>query len=807
MYLSIKQNFDLDEIIKSFEVGYRSHIVNQLKVQYPSLSSFSIAINRVFSSLDDSPVIFSKKLKAKAKRIKQEVATYYAKIEDSCNAYETNTYQKEVPYVSEINDYVFLLFDDCFKTLGDNFDTLEEFKNFASKYHIIRNVLSHPASSKIEVQECKEIISFIKRLLLTIDDDKFWYVSKTDISLNCDDFISNIDKTPLKFHNLNEISFTYNKIVCRSSELETIKTFLFGKDEHYRKSGSLVVYGYGGVGKTAVVLEFLFQTVKDILDSSIDPQYEFILFFTSKEEVLSFKETSGDIYINSIRQQISSFNDFKNKFTSILQQNGIKNLDSTKGLVVVDNFENLVEKDKTAFFEYIKKTPRSIQYILTSRNEELSEDKLNLKEFKESTLGVKFIDEFIAANEVIFPIKLDERTKKELVELSKGNTLIIVLAIQLLQKGNSIEEVLSDLRGVEAVNMEVIADFMYKNTIQQTIEDLELAKCNPIEILKVISLYEVPIDIYSISFLSKQNISSVEQVCTLFTSRLVLEKVSESYKPNDFANKFILSKYLPNNVEKKEIKDRIRQYQRELDYKLKKFDDTKKREPLLKGIMGDWKPKNSIDTIAIAESFVLYSDTRRLVDGNRKDELSRIVKEFERIEKMTSHPYIRFQKARCYEMFLDIYRIPAHRDKIKEKISESYEEAIEVTDFYYPYIKNTKSYASINWIYGLFITTHLNDLKRSARYLEDAVEIFRRLRIKDKVYYTALNNLTWVYIKIFEKFKDRRYLEEFRPIYREMIENEKAIRALDFDIGLYKRNFGKFTITSKNQPPYKRTNR
>src|SRR5437773_3048654 len=117
MYLSIKQNFNLDEIIKSFEVGYRGHIANQLKIKYPTLNQFSIAINKVYTSLDHSPVIFSKKLKARAKKIKQEVATYYSKVEDSYQAYKTNTYQREVPYLAEINDYVFLLFDDCFKSL------------------------------------------------------------------------------------------------------------------------------------------------------------------------------------------------------------------------------------------------------------------------------------------------------------------------------------------------------------------------------------------------------------------------------------------------------------------------------------------------------------------------------------------------------------------------------------------------------------------------------------------------------------------------------------------------------------------
>ena len=84
---------------------------------------------------------------------------------------------------------------------------------------------------------------------------------------------------------------------------------------------------------------------------------------------------------------------------------------------------------------------------------------------------------------------------------------------------------------------------------------------------------------------------------------------------------------------------------------------------------------------------------------------------------------------------------------MEQKVSEYYEDAIDTTDFYYPYIKNTKSYASINWIYGIFLSSVVGDLNKSLRYLEDAVLIFKRLKIFDKAYYTAINNLSWVYSK------------------------------------------------------------
>lgn len=792
MYLSTENNFKLDEIIKSFEVAYRSHIVDALINKFPILSRFSVAITKIEASLNHSSVILSKKFKLKAQRIKREVGAHYQKIQDCYTAYKNSDYQNDVPYVSEILDYIDLFFDECFQNLANDFTTVEEFKDYSSKYQFVRNSLSHPASSKIEIQHSKEVISYIKKLLLSIDDDKFWYVSKKDISSISDSFIQTIDNIGLKIHNLDEVSFPHGKIVCRDTEIETLRNLIFGKDERYRKSGSVVIYGYGGVGKTALVLEFVYQTIKEINDKKIKNPYEFILFFTSKEEILSYKETSGEIYINSIKKQIISFEDFKNKIFLELVPEKKELTEKNKGLIIIDNFETLTQEDKILFFDFIKHTPRSIQFILTSRNEEACEDKLNLKEFREISAGLKFIDEYLIANDINLPEILTTYQKRELAQLSKGNTLIIVLTIQLLKKGAPVEQILNDLRSVESSNMEMIADFMYKNTIQETISELENNKYSPVEVLKVISLYEVPIDLYSLSFLSKQNILSVESTCQTFSSRLVFEKIGESYKPNDFANKFIISKYLPNNVEKKEIRQRIREYQKRLEIKLQKFESTKRREPLLKGIMEDWKPKNSIDTIAIAESFVLFGETKEATAKKDYVEIRRIVQEFERIEKMTSHPYIRFQKARCFELFLNAYSRADHRKVIIEKISKSYEDAIEATDFYYPYIKNTKSYASINWIYGLFISTYMDDLKRAARYIEDAIVIFKKLKIRDKTYYTALNNLSWIYDSIYNSTGDKRYIYELKPIYLEIIKNENEARRLGFRYALYRNNFSKY---------------
>ena len=49
--------------------------------------------------------------------------------------------------------------------------------------------------------------------------------------------------------------YTESRIVCRENEIERLKKFICGNPGDLRKQHSCCVYGYGGVGKTALVLE------------------------------------------------------------------------------------------------------------------------------------------------------------------------------------------------------------------------------------------------------------------------------------------------------------------------------------------------------------------------------------------------------------------------------------------------------------------------------------------------------------------------------------------------------------------------
>ena len=790
MYLPVEKCFELDKIVKSFEVAYRGYISTKLLQKYDDINKFSIAVNNIDASIKQSPVIGTKKYKQRILKIRKEVASYYKKITDCYKNVNNKDYDNAVPFVSELIDFVVLFFDGCFNDLAKGFSSIEDFNSNNITYSHIRNWLSHPASSKITADDAKHTLIFIKKISQNVPSKYYWYITKREIYDWCDNLLTKIEDTGIKFHNLNTIAFTHQKLIERETELEDLKNLLFGKDVGYRRSGSVVIYGYGGIGKTAFMLEFLYRTIKDINDRQFKDKVDFLLFFTAKEELLSFNETTKKLYIRDLNRQIVGFDDFIEKLMDCLSIKTIDEMKQYSGILVIDNFETISEEDKPKFFDFIKKVPRTLQFVLTSRNEENCEDKINLREFYEKEKGVRFIKSYIEFYELKISLKEDEILK--LLELSKGNTLILVLSLQMLSNNQPINNLFTDLESVESANIEIISDFMYKNTIGTAIDTLELKKHNPIEILKVISLYDVPVDLYSMSKISAQSVQSVEFVCEYLSTKLILEKIGETYKANEFANKFIVSKYIPNRVELKRLKEKIREHQRELDLKLKRLENARKKEPLLDGIMEDWKPKNSIDTVAISEAYGLFGKTKDFIDGKIDCNITIITVEFERLEKMTSHPYIRFQKARCFQQIMETTKDENLKDELKKNVSLYYEDTIDTTDFYYPYIKNTKSYASINWIYGIFLSSVINDYYKSLRYLEDAVLIFKRLSIYDKSYYTAVNNLSWVYLKLYKIENDEIYLSELKPLFLEIKRNKDRLLSIGFNYDLYIQNFSRF---------------
>ena len=229
---------------------------------------------------------------------------------------------------------------------------------------------------------------------------------------------------------------------------------------------------------------------------------------------------------------------------NILNYLGIENINDVTakfrrgGIIVIDNFETFRRMTKE-IMNFIQQSPRNIQYILTSRNEEQCEYKINLKGFGEENNGLDFIEEY--SNLMDFDIEhISKEEKKQLLYESQGNTLIILLALERISsKKKSITEVIAELSTVSTGNTEVIAEFMYKNTFDQTIQELQERNLEVIEILRIIALYEEPVDIFSISKIADVKIKNVEAVCVYLSTKLILSKNEDLFSMSEFATKFI----------------------------------------------------------------------------------------------------------------------------------------------------------------------------------------------------------------------------------------------------------------------------
>jgi GTPase SAR1 family protein len=675
------------------------------------------------------------------------------------------------------------------KGICSKFSSVEEFYFHLTQYHKVRNILSHPASREILISDFNVIISFIKKLIDTIPDNYFWYTPKDKISNKISDLFKIMDNNPLKKDNLSNINLQHKKLVCREEEIEQIDTSILGKDSYQRVAGSIVLFGYGGVGKTALIIDYIYKLIGKLIDTKNTYQIDFILFFSSKDEYLRSSDTTGELYIDTSIRQIDSFHSLEKAITTILDVPDIESIQAEyrRGIIVIDNIENLESSEKDKIYQFIKRTPRTIQYVITSRNEEPCEEKIHVKEFRELEKGKRFIEEFIINEPLIMDISESESTR--LVEASKGNTLILVQSLLSIGHGVcSVNEINSSLESVRTKKAEIIADFMYKNTFERAIKELEDKAYNPKSVIVVISLYGEPIELYSISKLCNIDLGAAEEICHLLTKGLILMKKGEYYSLNEFANSFIFIKLLPDRFEINNIKSKIRNHKKRMDEKIRNLDLQIAMNSKIKDIMEDWKPKNYIDKIVIAESFALFTVVSGAVKNKDRDKLERALNDFREHELVSNHPYIQFQKARLYRYALRLVGLE-EAPKYKTIILRAYEDSIESIEFDYPFIRGTSSHGAVLMLFGIFLATELQEHSRAIRYLEEAKGIFTDI---DKNYFLVRNYLALSFRFMFEKTNDRAYRHQLEKIVKEVLLNNSKLATSDFDMKKFKKNYSMY---------------
>jgi len=114
------------------------------------------------------------------------------------------------------------------------------------------------------------------------------------------------------------------------------------------------------------------------------------------------------------------------------------------------------------------------------------------------------------------------------------------------------------------------------------------------------------------------------------------------------------------------------------------------------------------------------------------------------------------------------------REKHAVDIKRGFEDAIYAikTIEQYAVIQQTKSYASLLWLYGQYLSD-INDLQNAMRYLEESKSAFEEQNIIGQEYFQCATKLGTLYLDYYLQDRGGRvsYLRKSRSISRMLSEN------------------------------------
>lgn len=786
MYLSNKEISLLTDAVKYFEVGFRSYIAEIIINKYNTIDDYRNAVNEKRDNYVSSSIILSGRIEALLDNLsnEQEVKKIYNLLSET-NIICKNNKRKEIIVdkkdafllISELLAITYIFCSELFSNMVQGFSSREEYMYLAEQYRTIRNNLFHPEASISDLNYI-EVNKFISILTDVIDDHFFWFASKEELKNVLDTLSISVNNSIKIINNLKSVPKQKNKFVCRTNEIDILKNYLLGNELGLGRMHYILVSGFGGMGKTALVIEVIMQIMRDYNNNTLrsNKWFDFILFFSAKEEVLDIEENGGKINRYQLKSQISSLQDIKREVKEYLGVDNLVNYEKN-GLIVIDNFETLSETEKAKINQFIiYESNQNIQYIITSRNEEHIDTnyQLPIRIFNEED-GCEFIDRYLEENSLF--IVLDELSKKKLIKLSKGNTLVLVLSLHRLNQGIGISTIEKELLSIGSETINNIVSFMSKNAFDEIYNQFQLQKDEVEKILQIMVMYDEPIDKYSLMVLSHTDMLLVDEVVNSLISGLILEEQREEIQINEFAKTYLLIKFKPNNIEYMMKQDEISDYKRNLSIKKNKLLDCRKRNPQIDIIFKEWQPNNLIDELAIVDAFEAYTyfNVGRVVNNNgyksRFYTLDSVNKYFEKIEVTSTHPYIYAQKAR---ILLPLLRYKKENgEKIKESLKDSFEKTIISVETQYINIKGTISYASILRELGRFYLedNENSDFNKAANYSEKAQAIYEKIDKSNRYYFFTIRNLAKAYMGVYNKTKEKAYIVEALKLWNQIVNN------------------------------------
>lgn len=749
MYLSKESIHALTTVVTDFEVVLRTFVAKTLSNVFHSATEVKDYLKVLSTSQNANSIIFSNRFNSKVKALQGKQDELYNFISQCCIPHASPS---NVPYVSALADYIALFYNPYFREseIAKGYSPTSLMSSLQT-FVDIRNGVAHPASVKISTIEARSVVEFIENSIRNLSDFYFWYSGKDSIKKGLITFKNSTTSNNNVIHNFNDLPKVHKQLISRDSEIVQLKQSILGEiGTYYRKARSVVVYGYGGLGKTALVVELFNIIMKEINDTNNSYNIDYMLFFSAKQEKLDIIQTTGEYIINEECKRFSTFDDLQKLIYTHLNIKDTSDIANYRGgIIAIDNIETMSPDDKIRLMKYIRTLPDSCQIILTSREEESVDEKFHLQGFEEIDSGYEFITKYIECHQL--NIAHDFENFKNLVLASKGNTLILVLSLLRMHEGTNIEDILSELNSTSSSTVATLSEFMYKNTFDKEIIKLNAKGIDAKKVLSTIAYYQEPIDLYSLVVLSKiGNLAMAEDICNELTQALILAKTNDMYELNDFAAKFILVKIIPNKVEAMSLSQEVSTYKFNRRQKLRRLDEILSSNAKLRTIMNDWAPRNNIERMSIAEAFALFS-------RHRFQLVSKTIKEFDEILAYSQHPFVKFQRARIFQ---DIIKQNGTKPEYLNIITKSYEEAIWSMTYDYTYMLQTKSYAATLWFYALFLMNTFDDHSTGVQYLEKAYEWHVEYKIDKETQNKIANDLKSTYWALYKKTKNNAYKAE-----------------------------------------------
>lgn len=735
MYLNSSLQAKLDAPTKAFEVAFRCYVVDRLLAAYHDEASLKAALQNRVNAAKNADHILAGKISSANKLLGgQEWANFWSNINfiQECSLKKEHTENHDVTYLGD-TILITYVFQNLYQELIQAYGGPEEYIFLSDKFHSVRNALSHQGSYLLSKEDSGICVTFIENGLGFIDQKNFWFRSSKDIATDIECFAKALLVVP-EIDNLDMAPFPTNHIVCREPELSNLFKYVCGWDGHRKlrnRKHLVCVSGYGGVGKTSLVMEFLQRLLDQVLlDTYQGLRPSFILFYSAKTNMMDYDRTSGDLILKNTRSQ---FADCKGLISCFYKDLGIEGFDDDwqqNGILIIDNLETLNNKERQEIIDFINyDLPTSVQAIITTRIPEHADEQMQLRGFQNDE-GLHFIKEYLSKNEIT--LDLTEEQQRDLVKYSYGNSLVLVLALKRLDsKKSTYKSIISEMKRLPKSNTDSsISHFMFQNTIQEILSNYAQYSETILSVLTCLSLRQEPLtaDILTAAHRNRNaSVDEVEEILQLLAHYLVVEKLGDAYRINEFANHFILTSMSPPPEGKREWESRLLSAIRETEEQKATVADFKNTYPDLSDVLDEWSGESEEEGLAICHAFSLYETKRRVTRGNAGYELEMLSREFEGIEhQYSAHPYVYYQQARILK---ELRQEKVIGDEYNDQIKSNYEKCLMMIDTpSFIQIKRTKTYPSVLWIFSMFLleTDHLNE---ASRYANDAVQNFRQLGI------------------------------------------------------------------------------